>query len=66
MNLKFRFTKLASTAKTVVKKDQIKRVNAGVPFKSSARNRNLALQMDNRPSVRAALKIKNVSLSAQN
>ena len=57
-----RFTKLAKTAKPIVKTDKIKRVGAGVKLKSSARNRNLALQMGNRPTVKAALKIKNVTL----
>jgi len=34
--------------------------NKAVQLKSSEKNRKLALQMANRPSVQAALKIKNV------
>ena len=53
--MNFRFTKLSK--ETPVLKDK---QNKPVQLKSSEKNRKLALQMANRPSVQAALKIKNV------
>ena len=37
-------------------------LNKPAPMKASVKNRNLAMQMANKPSVQAALKIKNVNL----
>jgi hypothetical protein len=53
-----RFTKLS--AALAVSTEKIKRVGPAAPLRSSEKNRKLALQMASRPSVQAALRIKNV------
>jgi len=60
ISLHERFTKLAKLAPVL--NDKIPRVN-NTPLKSTERNRRLALQMANRPSVQAALRFKNKNLN---
>lgn len=60
---KFRFTKLAAASSSKEKAPPLRKLAPPpkiAPIKASAKNRNLAMQMANKPSVQAALKIKNV------
>lgn len=61
MSLHDRFTKLAKTRVESPKTAINTHINR-VQLQASAKNRRLALQMANRPSVQAALKIKNRSI----
>lgn len=61
ISLHERFTKL-SNALAVSNIEKIKRVGPAAPLRSSEKNRKLALQMASRPSVQAALRIKNKTI----
>jgi len=60
-----RFTKLAAASSSKEKAPPLRKPAPPpkiAPIKASAKNRNLAMQMANKPSVQAALKIKNKTL----